>query len=78
MPDVPLYIGKNLPGIGLIPAPVEVLCHHPKLDHEITGKVRRLDLAALFSPEPDEYLLIITHYDPGIRAADNRAAFLWA
>jgi hypothetical protein len=79
MPDSPLDIDKYLPGVGLIPTPVEVLCYHPKLDQEITRQVRRLDLAALFPPEPDEYLLIITHYDHGIGAADKRAAvFLWA
>jgi len=72
MADVPLYIRKRLPGIGLIPVPIEVLRHRPELDKEVARQVLRLDLAALFAPEPDEGPLIVTHDDPGIRAADER------
>ena len=39
MADVLLDIGNHLPGIGLVPAPVEVLGHHPKLDDEVAGEV---------------------------------------
>ena len=53
MPDLPLHIGKNLPGINLIPVPVRVLGRDAKLDHEVGGQILRLDLAALFLPEPD-------------------------
>jgi hypothetical protein len=35
MPDSPLDIDKDLPGIRLVPAPIEVLCYCPKLDEEI-------------------------------------------
>ena len=34
----------------------------------------RLDLAALFPPQPQEGGLIVAHDDPGVRAADERAA----
>ena len=74
MPDPPLNVGYDLPGIGLIPAPIEVLCYHPELDDEIAGQIRRLDLPALFPPEPDQRRLIITHDDPGVRAADEMSA----
>ena len=45
----------------------------PELDDQIAGQVLWLDLAALFLPEPDERFLIITHDDPGVRAADEMA-----
>ena len=45
-----------------------------ELDDEIAGQVLRLDLAALFPPEPQQGGLIIAHDDPGIRAADEVAA----
>ena len=66
-------IDKDLSGIGLVPAPIELLGHHPELDEEIAGQVLRLDLAALFPPKPEKRLLIIAHYDPGVRAADEIA-----
>jgi hypothetical protein len=71
--DSPLDIDKDVPRVGLIPAPVKALGHSPKLDEEITGQVLRLDLTAFFSPEPNERLLIIAHDDPGVRAADEIA-----
>jgi hypothetical protein len=66
-----LDIDQDLPGIGLIPAPIEVLGHHPKLNNQITGYILRLDLAALFPPEPDERLVVIAYDDPGIGAANE-------
>jgi hypothetical protein len=71
---LPLDVRNYLAGIGLVPAPIEVLRHHPELDHEIAGQVLRLDLAALFSPQLDKCLLIVAHYDPSVRAADEVAA----
>jgi hypothetical protein len=47
MPNLPLYIRESLTAIGLIPAPVQVLGHHPKLDNEIARKVLGLDFAPL-------------------------------
>ncbi len=73
MPDMPLHVGDDLPGIGLIPAPIELLGHHPELDDEVAGEVLWLDLAALFSPEPQQGEFIVAHNDPGVRAADERA-----
>jgi hypothetical protein len=51
MPDLPLDICKDLAGIGLIPAPVQVLGRQPQLDDEIAGQILWLDLAALFLPK---------------------------
>jgi hypothetical protein len=62
MPDASLDIRDHLTGIRLIPAPVEVLGHHPELDDEIAGQI----LAALFAPQPDQRLLVIAHDDSGV------------
>ena len=66
MPDLPLHIGKQLPGISLIPAPVQVLRRNTKLNDQIAGQVLRLDLATLFAPEPEEGGFIVAHDDSRI------------
>ena len=71
MADLPLDVRNHLDRIGLKPAPIKLLGHHPELDDEIAGQVLRLDLAALFPPEPKQRLFIVAHDDPGIRAADK-------
>ena len=45
-----LHVRENLTGIGLIPAPVQVLGRKPELNDEIARQVLRLDLATLFLP----------------------------
>jgi hypothetical protein len=37
VPDLTLNVRKNLPGIGLIPAPIQILCGKAKLNGEIPG-----------------------------------------
>jgi hypothetical protein len=59
MKDLPLDLGDHLAGMALIPAPVEVLGHGPKLDDEVFRQVRRLDFAALLSPQPNQGRLIV-------------------
>ena len=54
MPDLPLDVREHLTGIGLVPVPVQVLGHNPKLDNQIAGQVLWVDLAPLFPPEPEE------------------------
>ena len=66
-----LDVGDDLPGIGLVPAPVEVLGDDAELDDEVAGQVLRLDFAALFPPQPQQGGLVIAHDDPGVRAADE-------
>ena len=73
MPYMLLNVGNHLPGVGFIPAPIEVLGHDPELDDEIAGQILWLDFAALFAPKPQQSLLIIAHDDPGIRTADKVA-----
>jgi hypothetical protein len=60
--------------IGLIPTSIEVLGYDSELDDEIAGQIFRLDLAALFAPEPEQGLLIIAHDDSSVRAADEGTA----
>jgi hypothetical protein len=43
MADLLLEIGNDLTGIGLVPAPVQLLGDEPKLDNEVAGEVFRLD-----------------------------------
>ena len=61
MADLPLDVRNHLARIGLIPAPIKVLRHHPELDDEIAGQILRFDLAALFPPEPQQRL---PHHHP--------------
>src|SRR5665811_1124687 len=51
-PDPPLHVLDGVAGIALIPAPVEVLGHGPKLDDQIIREILRLDLSALLPPKP--------------------------
>src|SRR5262249_12072666 len=69
MPDSPLNVSEDFPGVGLIPAPIEVLGSQAQLHQEIARKVVRLDFAPLLSPQPDEGSFIIAHNDAGVRAA---------
>jgi len=68
-----LHVSKHLPGIGLIPAPIQLLSGQAKLDDEVAGEVLWLDLAALFSPEPEEGTFIAAYDDP----SDMSIKFRW-
>ena len=74
MPDLPLDIRNDLTGIGLVPAPVQVLGNHAELDNEIAGQVFGFDFAALFPPEPEQGGLVVAHDNPSVRAANEIAA----
>ena len=50
MVDPPLDVRDDLAGIGLVPAPIEVLGDKAKLDDEVAGQVLRLRFAAFFPP----------------------------
>src|SRR5271169_824410 len=71
MEDPLLHIDHHLPGIGLIPASIELLRRKPKLDDQIPRQVLRLDLAPLLPPQPDQGLLVGAHDDPSVRATDK-------
>src|SRR5262249_33917305 len=67
-------VSDHLSGISFIPAPIEVLGGYSELNHKIAGQVFRLNLSALFPPQPIQRLFVIAHDDPGIRTADETAA----
>jgi hypothetical protein len=50
MPDLPLYVRKNLPSVGLIPAPVQILGRKAELNDQVPRQVLWLDFAALLPP----------------------------
>ena len=58
----------GLPGIALVPGPVEGFGHEAELDNEVVRKVLRLDFAALFPPEAEQGGFVGAHDDPGVRA----------
>jgi hypothetical protein len=53
MADVSPDVGEDLAGVGLIPAPVQLLGSDAKLDHEVGRKVPRLDFPTFLTPEPN-------------------------
>ena len=65
MPDLALNVCNDLACVGLIPASVKVLGYDPELDDEVAGEILRLDLAALFPPQPKQRILVVPHDDPG-------------
>jgi hypothetical protein len=69
----PLDVFEGMTGITLIPVPVEVFGRDPELDDEIAREVLGLGFAALFSPEAEQRIFIITHYDAGVRTANESA-----
>jgi hypothetical protein len=74
MPDPPLYVRDDVPGIAFVPMPIERFGNPAKLDQEVAREILGLDLATLFLPELDQGGLIAAHDDSGIRAADKAAA----
>jgi hypothetical protein len=69
MPEPMLNAFDGLPGIALVPMPVERFGHHAELDNEVAGEVLRLGFAPFLLPEADEGVFIIAHDDPGVGAA---------
>jgi hypothetical protein len=45
-----LHVGNDMPGIGLVPAPVELFRNGAELDDEVAREILGLRLAALFAP----------------------------
>ena len=72
--SVLLYVCKQLSGIDLIPASVQVLGRNTELNDEIARQVLRLDLAPLFPPEPEEGGFVIAHDHTSVGAAEEVAA----
>jgi hypothetical protein len=68
-----LDVRDNAPSIGLVPASVKALSGESELDNEIAGQVLRLNLASLFSPQPQQGGLVSSHDGSGIRTTDESA-----
>jgi hypothetical protein len=66
--------GNRLPGLALVPGPVQMLGDDPELDDEVAGQVLGLGLAALSPPQLQEGLFVPAHDDPRVRAADEGPA----
>ena len=73
MSEPMLHAFNGLPGIALVPMPVESLSRQPELDDEVAGKVLRLDFPPLLSPQTNEGRFFSAHYHPGIRSPDKAA-----
>jgi hypothetical protein len=73
MPEPMLDAFDGLPGVALVPMPVEGFRHEAELDDEVAGQVLRLGLAPFLAPQVDQGGLIVAHDDPGVRAADEGA-----
>ena len=69
----PLDVLDGLPGVALVPVPIEVLGHDPELDDEVAGEVLRFGLAPLLPPQAEQGTFVVAHDDPGVRAADEAA-----
>ena len=76
MENAVLNTNDAMAGVALVPAPVQILCDHPKLDDELAGQVGTDSLAPLFFPELQQGFLVFAHDDAGIGAADKVSSIL--
>ena len=60
-----------LPGVALVPSPIERFSRQPELNDEVAGQVLRFDFAPFLSPEAEQGGFVVAHDDPGIGAADE-------
>jgi hypothetical protein len=66
VPEPMLDAFDGLPGVALVPMPVERFSDEAELDDEIARQVLRFGLAPLFAPEADKRGFIVAHDDPGV------------
>ena len=59
MADLPLDVRDDLTGVGLVPAPVQLLGGRAELNDQVAGQVLWLNLAAFFPPQPQQDGLVI-------------------
>ena len=78
MPQPMLDAFDRLPGVALVPMPVEGFSHEPELDDEVAGQVLRLGLAPFLAPEADQARFIVAHNDAGVGAADKAPSSHWS
>jgi hypothetical protein len=65
-----------MPGVALVPEPVELLGRDSELDDKIAGAILRLNLTSFLLPETEEGGFIMAHDNSGIRAADEGTAIV--
>jgi hypothetical protein len=75
--DPALDMGYGSTSVAFVPGPIQRLGGAPELDNEVATQIRRLGLAALLLPQPDQRRLVRAHYDPRVRAAEEVAAILF-
>jgi hypothetical protein len=73
----PLDVLDGMTSVPLVPVPIEVLGHDPKLDDEIVREVLWFGLAAFLPPQAEQGAFVTAHDDAGVRAADEVAAVGW-
>jgi hypothetical protein len=64
----------RLPGVALVPMPVEGFSHEPELDDEVAGQVLRLGLPPFLAPEADQGGFIVAHDDASVGSAHETSA----
>src|SRR6516165_8521489 len=74
MPDAALDVADAVARVTLVPGAIELFGGGSELDHEITGEVLGLRLAALLAPQPHQSGFIAAHDDPGVGATDESSA----
>jgi hypothetical protein len=58
----------------LVQLSIEVLGDAPELDNQVIAEVQRKGLPALFTPKPDQPVLVASHNDPGVGSTYKAAA----
>jgi hypothetical protein len=67
----PLDVLDRMPGVALVPGPVQVLGAAAELDDEVLAQVFWFGFTPLLTPEPDEARLIVAHDDAGVGAYER-------
>jgi hypothetical protein len=73
MPEPMLNAFDGLPGVALVPMPVERFGHQAELDDKVARQVLRLGVPPFLAPQADEGSFIAAHDDPSVGAADEEA-----
>src|SRR4051794_35170997 len=76
MPNAILDVRDGLSCRALVPGAIEDLCYRAELDDKIIREIFWRELSTFLLPKADELVLIVTHDDTGIRAADEVAAVI--
>jgi hypothetical protein len=61
----PLHVLDSIPGVALVPSPVQVLSNGAELDDEVLAQVFRFGLTPLLTPKPDLQSLFYPQVEAG-------------